>query len=143
MISKTVWRKRKKRCLKKAIHWCSTWNNIKTTDEKCHQKMYLYSASRWSWWSIYVPSTNKLVSSNYRANLSYSRNSFTRSIEAGSRCNEQKRRTEIKCSFLWKETTKKKNHSGQWIDKKMFQNVSKCLKMFNMQQGKITEAEMR
>ena len=37
-----------------------------------------------------VPSTNKLVSANHRTNYSYSRSSFTRSIDAESRCSEQK-----------------------------------------------------
>ena len=77
--------------------------------------IYLHSAG-W-WWSSYVPtdllSTNELVSTNRRANKSCSRSSFTRSILAQSRCNEQK--TTILNAVFSRKKWKKENGSIQPI----------------------------
>ena len=88
LISKKVRRKRKKmfrlRCWL-LLHVKQYKNLLKNI---CHQKMYIpyiHSAGRWSddevaMYLLTYHQTNKLVSTNQRANESYSRSSFTRSI---------------------------------------------------------------
>ena len=91
-------KKKKRRCSKEAVDWFSMWSNRKLLLKNlCHQKMRLHSACRWSWWSSYVPSTNKLVSKNHRANLSYSRKVSPEVSKLNHVVITQTK--EIKCSF--------------------------------------------
>ena len=116
-------KKKKRRCSKEAIDWFSMWSNRKLLLKNlCHQKMRLHSACRWSWWSSYVPSTNKLVSKNHRANLSYSRkvspevsklNHVVMNTNQGDQMqfssDKRSRRKKVNSSLL------STHHSGRWI----------------------------
>ena len=133
LISRKVLRKRKEDFQRSS--WLvlqSVWRNIETVAEE----------------RSYVPSTNKLVSTNHQANFSYLRNSFTRSIWSESR--EQKTRSDA--VFPRKKARKNVNSSWRLMDcvikwKNQFIN-SKInffifFKIFIMQQRKNIEAEVR
>ena len=57
--------------------------------------------------AMYLPSANKLVSTNQRVNENYSRSSFTRFIKGESRCNEQKKTSRSNAVVFFRETTRK------------------------------------
>ena len=127
------------------------WSNIK----KCIIRKCIPTVCC-SWWSSFVPSTNKLVSTNHLANL------IVQEVVAPelSKLNHavMSKNKEIKCSFLQKKQLEKigwihtlVNLSYRWMDcvtkwVNQFINSTRnffiCLKKFFMQRRK-NRAEMR
>ena len=125
--------KETKRCQGEAIYWCCIWGIIKLLLRNiCHQKMYLHSAGRWSWWSSYVPSTSKLLSTR-KSNAVFS----------GKKTRKKKKKSSLLSN----------HHTGRWIvlekrgfiiDSSILQEIFSCAsKCLSCMRRKHIRAEMR